>query len=368
MKYTRTKKQILAALSGVLAVLVLVCGLAACSSGGDTGGVSSRAESSTLSRPETSSAASTTDSQVEPASQASGPEESSTVSPASQPEESSAVSEVSQPAQSAPEPAGPVQVTGITLSTYEVNLDLQKSKMPIVTMTPANAADKGEIWTSSDPSIATVDGLGRITGVRAGSCTVTVTSTSNPAVSATVAVTVNNRISTGVYSNGKPYYLVVNKSTNTVTAYQADGTGEYCIPVKSMVCSCGNDTPSGTYRTSDQYRWRFLVGDVYGQYATRITGHILFHSVPYLRQSQDSLQYEEYNKLGTTASHGCIRLTVADSLWIYQNCPSGTKVTLTGSPSMGDPLGKPAAQTISPDSPNRGWDPTDPAEGNPWSE
>ena len=169
-----------------------------------------------------------------------------------------------------------------------------------------------------------------------------------------------------MYSNGNPYYLVVNKSTNTVTVYQADSTGEYCIPVKSMICSCGNGTPSGTYTTTDQYRWRYLVGDVYGQYATRITGHILFHSVPYLRQSEDSLQYEEYNKLGTTASHGCIRLTVADSLWIYQNCPSGTKVTLTSRPSMGDPLGRPAAQTISADSPNRGWDPTDPAEGNPW--
>ncbi len=350
MKLT-TKRQFLGALSGVLAALLLVCCLAACASSGEGESSSSGQDSSFSSRQESSSAASSANSQVEPASQASSQMESS------------AVSEVSQITQ----PAEPVQVTGITLTTYEVNLDLGKSQMPIVTMTPDDAADKGEIWTSSDPSIATVDGLGRITGVKAGSCTVTVTSTSNPAVSAQVAVTVNNRISTGVYSNGKPYYLVVNKSTNTVTVYQADSTGEYCIPVKSMVCSCGDDTPSGTYNTSDQYRWRYLVGDVYGQYATRITGHILFHSVPYLRQSEDSLQYEEYNKLGSTASHGCIRLAVADSLWIYQNCPSGTKVTLTSRPSMGDPLGKPAAQTISPDSPNRGWDPTDPAAGNPWT-
>ena len=348
-------KHMLSVLSGMLAVLLLICCLAACSSNQDQGTASSKIdmESSTLSQRETSSAASSADSRVEPVSEVS--------SQASQ--VSSQVSESSQASQ----PAAPVQVTGITLTTYAVTLNLGQSQMPIVTMTPADAADKGEIWTSSDPSIATVDGLGRITGVKAGSCTVTVTSTSNPAVSAQVAVTVNNRVSTGVYSNGNPYYLVVNKSTNTVTVYQADGTGEYCIPVKSMICSCGDDTPSGTYNTSDQYRWRYLVGDVYGQYATRITGHILFHSVPYLRQSEDSLQYEEYNKLGTTASHGCIRLTVADSLWIYQNCPSGTKVTLTSHPSMGDPQGKPAAQTISPDSPNRGWDPTDPAAGNPWT-
>lgn len=348
-------KQILSVLSGVLAVLLLVCCLAACSSNQDRETVSSKTatESSALSQRETSSAASATDSRVEPVSEVS--------SQASQ--VSSQVSESSQ----ASRPAAPVQVTGITLTTYEVTLNLGQSQMPIVTMTPADAADKGEIWTSSDPNVATVDGLGRITAVAAGSCTVTVTSTSNPAVSAQVAVTVNNRVSTGVYSNGNPYYLVVNKSTNTVTVYQADGTGEYCIPVKSMICSCGNATPSGTYNTTNQYRWRYLVGDVYGQYATRITGHILFHSVPYLRQSEDSLQYEEYNKLGTTASHGCIRLTVADSLWIYQNCPSGTKVTLTSRPAMGDPLGRPAAQTIPTDSPNRGWDPTDPVEGNPWT-
>lgn len=352
MEGRKSKKTWLGILSVTLAVLLLICGVTACASQGEVGETSSRVASSGTVEPVSSSAESGS-SQVEPVSEVSQPSEASQVS------ETSQVSEVSQPAQ-------PVQVTGITLTTYAVTLNLGQSQMPIVTMTPADAADKGEIWTSSDPSVATVDSLGRITGVAAGSCTVTVTSASNPAVSAAVAVTVNNRVSTGVYSNGNPYYLVVNKSTNTVTVYQADSTGEYCIPVKSMICSCGNGTPSGTYTTTDQYRWRYLVGDVYGQYATRITGHILFHSVPYLRQSEDSLQYEEYNKLGTTASHGCIRLTVADSLWIYQNCPSGTKVTLTSSPSMGDPLGRPSAQTISADSPNRGWDPTDPAEGNPW--
>lgn len=343
MKFT-AKQGILGGISALLAVVLLICCLAACAQKGEEGGASSRTESSqTL-----SSALSSTQSRVEPASQ---PSQSST--PSSQ------VSEVSQP------PA-PVLVEGITLTTYAVTLNLGQSQMPIVTMTPADAADKGEIWTSSDPAVATVDGLGRIRGVSPGSCTVTVTSTSNPAVSAQVAVTVTNKVTTGVYSNGCPYYIVVNKSTNTVTVYQADETGEYCVPVRSMICSCGNDTPTGTYHTTDQYRWRYLVGDVYGQYATRITGRILFHSVPYTSQSVDTLQYEEYNKLGSTASHGCIRLTVADSLWIYQNCPSGTTVTLTNSPSMGDPLGRPAAQTIPADSPNRGWDPTDPDPNNPW--
>lgn len=86
--------------------------------------------------------------------------------------------------------AAPVMVDGIRLSTYAVSLTVGQSQMPIVTMTPDNAADKGEIWTSSDTGVATVSALGNITGVAPGSCTVTVTSSANPAVSATVEVTV----------------------------------------------------------------------------------------------------------------------------------------------------------------------------------
>ena len=31
-------------------------------------------------------------------------------------------------------------------------------------------------------------------------------------------------------------------------------------------------------------------------------------------------QKEEYDKLGTPASHGCIRVCVADAKWVYEHC------------------------------------------------
>ena len=84
------------------------------------------------------------------------------------------------------------QVTGISLSTKNVNLTVGgQGQMPIVTMTPATATDKSEIWTSSNTNVATVNGDGLITPVGVGTCVVTVTSKSNPNVSATVNVTVN---------------------------------------------------------------------------------------------------------------------------------------------------------------------------------
>lgn len=163
------------------------------------------------------------------------------------------------------------------------------------------------------------------------------------------------------------YYVIVNYSSNVVTVYGKDANNNYTVPVKAMVCSCGSATPRGgvyklrSYRT----RWQPLFGGVYGQYSVPIVGNILFHSVPYLKNGDpSSLEYWEYDKLGTTASAGCIRLTVADAIWIYNNCGAGTQVEFSASAS--NPLGKPSARKISGNAECRGYDPTDPVENNPW--
>lgn len=163
------------------------------------------------------------------------------------------------------------------------------------------------------------------------------------------------------------YYIKINNKANVVTIYTKDSKGKYTVPVKAMLCSIGTATPkSGVYRTSDMYTWRLLQGDVYGQYAVRITGHILFHSVPYQKRAKDTLEWWEYDKLGTDASLGCIRLTVEDAKWIYDNCPKGTQVEFYYSSDPG-PLGKPTAKKISSyDEKLKKWDPTDPDSKNPW--
>ena len=165
-----------------------------------------------------------------------------------------------------------------------------------------------------------------------------------------------------------PYWIKVNCAANTVTIYKKDANGNFTIPVKAMVCSVGSSTPrSGVYRTPQKARWGTLIGPVWGQYCTRITGQILFHSVPYLKQNDpSSLEYWEYDRLGTQRSLGCIRLTVADAQWIYYNCPLGTSVEFYTSSNPG-PLGKPGIQKVSnAGDPYRGWDPTDPDSRNPW--
>lgn len=158
------------------------------------------------------------------------------------------------------------------------------------------------------------------------------------------------------------YYLQVNKGTNVVTVFNNNGT-----PVRAFVCSVGHDTPVGTFYTSQKLRWHVLMGPSYGQYCTRITGSILFHSVFYnVNGDLSSMPYSAYNKLGSTASHGCVRLTVADAKWIYENCPLRTKVVIINGAPYNDPLGKPEAIKVNTGA-KTGWDPTDPAPGNPYA-
>jgi hypothetical protein len=106
------------------------------------------------------------------------------------------------------------------------------------------------------------------------------------------------------------------------------------------------------------------MGDVWGQYSTRIVGGILFHSVYYYSMNPQTLATNQFNKLGRAASHGCIRLSVADAKWIYDNCDVGTTVTIYDDPKSPGPLGKPEPIKISG---NLRWDPTDPNPENPYN-
>lgn len=161
-----------------------------------------------------------------------------------------------------------------------------------------------------------------------------------------------------------PYLLKVNKQQNVITVYKKDKSGKYTVPYKAFVCSTGVATPLGTFKTPERYRWRLLDGDVWGQYSTRITKGILFHSVWYYKPDPSTLSARQYNKLGTAASHGCVRVSVADAKWIYDNCPIGTTVEIYNSKDPG-PLGKPQAIKIKE---GTGWDPTDIwSKGNPYN-
>jgi len=130
----------------------------------------------------------------------------------------------------------------------------------------------------------------------------------------------------------KPYVLKISVADQRVYAYAYDiSTGGYSKLVRTMICSTGlkdTPTPYGTFSSAGPVaRWGYFPKwDVYAQYLFRITGGILFHSVLYQTSEESSLIQGSVSKLGSRASHGCVRLKVEDAKWIYNHCPAGTTV------------------------------------------
>ena len=154
----------------------------------------------------------------------------------------------------------------------------------------------------------------------------------------------------------KKYYLYVNRTKNQVTAYAK--SGKVFIPVKTFICSTGKATPTGTRKTLTKFRWKTLMGPVWGQWRTRITSDgVYFHSI-FSDRAYDpkAMNVRAYNNLGTTCSHGCIRLQAYAAKWIYDNCKIGTTVKLY-SKSGYEPFKRPVIGKLSS---KHTWDPTDP--------
>ena len=269
-------------------------------------------------------------------------------------------------------------------------IDATLARGDICTLTLPEGVDVNDVtFSTSDAKIVRVDAAGRVDGLAEGSATVTAKAGD---FSASCRFTVEqargakrtSEITTAYLANldtlyekkkksrDNLYRITVNRRTNTVTIYTYDESGDYNVPVRAMVCSCGqggsNITPVGEYRVASKREWATLYGDaaheyLFGQYVTEFNGEYLFHSVPYESQEKYALEIDEYNKLGASVSQGCVRLSASDSYWIYKNCSLNTPVRVIDADGSADPLGTPPAvrQNI-----YNGWDPTDPDEENPF--
>ena len=92
-------------------------------------------------------------------------------------------------------------------------------------------------------------------------------------------------------------------------------------------------TPTGTFHVQQErgetfYNMALQEGANY--YVSWLNhGVYLFHSVP--TKADGSYDKKEAAKLGkSTGSHGCIRLSIPDAQWMFQNLPVGTKVKVVG--------------------------------------
>lgn len=98
---------------------------------------------------------------------------------------------------------GDVPVESLVLSNTELTVNVGNASAVSCTVLPEDATDKTVNWSSSNNAVATVNNVGVITAVSAGTCTITATSGD---VTATVTITVKKPVE----------QVVLNKSDVTI--------------------------------------------------------------------------------------------------------------------------------------------------------
>ncbi|MDR2562178.1 MAG: Ig-like domain-containing protein [Holophagales bacterium] len=102
---------------------------------------------------------------------------------------------------------GAVSPTGVSLNKASTTLSVGGSGTLVATVSPSNATDKSVTWTSGNPSVATVNSNGLVTGVSAGTTVIT------------VATNVGNKMATCLVTVNpvSPSSVSLNKTTITLS-------------------------------------------------------------------------------------------------------------------------------------------------------
>lgn len=126
------------------------------------------------------------------------------------------------------------------------------------------------------------------------------------------------------YSDSENFRIEVDLGRQMVTVFYKDDM------LREMICSGGapeSPTPPGEFVTSQKIPKAFIERfDVGAYYWIRFFEDYLIHSVPF--DENWEMIIEEFEKLGSPASHGCIRLKLEEAKWLYETLPLGVKVLI----------------------------------------
>jgi len=137
-----------------------------------------------------------------------------------------------------------VPVTGVTVAPENASVTAGQTVQLTATVTPANATDKTVTWKSSNPSVATVDANGKVTGLAEGLVVITATTSNGKTDSVAVHVNAATIPVQQIAVNPSQLTLTVGeKQQVTATVYPANATDQTLkwVSSNSTVASVGQD-------------------------------------------------------------------------------------------------------------------------------
>lgn len=171
---------------------------------------------------------------------------------------------------------------------------------------------------------------------------------------------------------GTEYVIRVFKDKQLVCVFEdkkADGSFDYLIHAfEASTAGEGYETPSGEHKIGIKYLSGFMIDSSYAKYCSEFLQYHYFHGLPsYGGIEESGVSWKDYNKLGQSDSHGCIRVTTRAAKWIYENCPENTRVEILEDskdyPYLPEKIDR---LWMSEDGPT--WDPTNDNPNNPYQQ
>lgn len=150
----------------------------------------------------------------------------------------------------------------------------------------------------------------------------------------------------------KSYRIEVDLTNQICTVYgiYSDGSKKGIMSEWVSTAKKGKTTPTGNFKIQGASGGRkakartalMSGGKTYAEFLCRFHGGKCMHTVPYKsRQTTGHVNKTEFNKLGSVASAGCVRMPWKLAHYIYTTCPIGTPVIVFKGTKDHYPMGKP---------------------------
>lgn len=176
-------------------------------------------------------------------------------------------------------------------------------------------------------------------------------SSSKPGVATTPTVKPSTSTSTPSKNKLKSYRIDIDITNQICTVYGIYSDKSSKVLMSEFISSAkkGHTTPTGNFKIQGaknlkaKYRTaKMSGGKSYAEYLCRFHGAKCMHCVPWKKRNTKGYVYKnEFNKLGTPASSGCVRMPYKLARYIYNNCPVGTPVRVFKGTKGKYPAGKP---------------------------
>ncbi|MBF8982775.1 L,D-transpeptidase family protein [Lutibacter sp. B2] len=134
--------------------------------------------------------------------------------------------------------------------------------------------------------------------------------------------TLEASINTQEFNSKTNHYIWIDTTKNLTYIFK--GENKNWNLTKTMVCTDGKaSTPTikGNFTIQGRAPWLTSYnGKVKAKYKVNFFGHYYFHSILFDSKGKKVVD----SRLGKSLSHGCVRLSVDNAKWIYDNIKNGT--------------------------------------------